>query len=381
VIDTRAPALQQGKGGDWTVPLGFTNLTNKDITIQATPTHATDSGCQLSLDRAQLRSAEHTAVILNVPPGCNVRKDGFDFNVSVTGGTSSPITFPVTAAPKPDTSKPEWRALGAFPVIFGGLFIAACICLVVLAARRSASGWTYSTELKYLDSTWSFTDSWVSNVTVIGGLLAGIFGSSSVVKALLGNDADSSIALATVGAAVAAAIIAAGPIVLLATKSQPARKSKRAARRVNARGSATTRSGDCITLGGFVFAAVVTLTGAAGEIWVVYRSAQKLDLGGWQHKIVYLAVLGFALLALYAIRTIPATIIHGTTAPDAVRSDTLKAADLIVAALKAHGRVLKAHSSASNAELEEAMRSFPEEVPALEPIPGAARPRPKSALL
>ena len=208
--------------------------------------------------------------------------------------------------------------------------------------------------MKYLDATWSFTDSWVSNVTVIGGLLAGIFGSSSVVKALLGKDADSSIALATVGAAVAAAIIAAGPIVLLATKSKSVRKSNWAARGVNGRESATTRSGNCFTLGGFVFAAIVTLTGAAGEIWVVYRSAQKLDLGGWQHKIVYLAVLGFALLALYAIRTVPATIKQGTTQPDSVRPDTLKAADLIVAALKAHGRVLKADS----AELKETPRKY-----------------------
>ena len=106
-----------------------------------------------------------------------------------------------------------------------------------------------STELQYLDAGWSFKDSWVTNVTDAGGVLTGIFGSSDTVTAILGEDAESAVALATVGAAVAIAFVSAGPIVLTATK----KKGK-------------------LLVWGFLAAAAVTLTGAGGELWIVYRS-------------------------------------------------------------------------------------------------------------
>jgi hypothetical protein len=345
-IDSRSAELQKGDGGGWTVALGFTNLTDKKVTLTAKPSNGADKGCDLVLDHEQLLAAVHTSVNVTVPAGCKVGNDGIDFAVSAKSGTSPPVKFDVTAAPKPDSaSKPEWRALWAFPIIFAGLVFAAAICLLLVPKNPN-------TELKYLDATWSFNDSWVSNVTVLGGLLAGIFGSSEVVTALLGEDAKSSIALATVGVAVAAAIIAAGPIILLSTKSK----------------------NDFVTLGGFLLGAAVTLSGAAGELWVVYRSGRRLDLGGLEHDIVGLAVAGFVVLGLYAIRTIPATIRHGTTEPDAPPlSDTLVAARLIVKALKAQKDV-------DTTMLERELGPDGEEFPA--PLPGAAAPQPKrSALL
>lgn len=312
-IDTRSPALEEGDGGTWKVALGFTNLTEKAITLAAKPRDASDIGCRLILDHERLAPAEHSAVKVTVPAGCKVAKDGIDFTVSATAAAAgSPSTFEVTAAPKPDTNKPEWGALWAFPLILSGLLVVALLLFGL---------WAPEEPLEYLGATWSFKDSWVSNVTVLGGLLAGIFGSSDVVTAL-GDDAKSSVALATVGAAFAAALIGAGPIVLLATKS---------------------KEGDFVTSGGLLFAAAVTLSGAAGELWVVYRSGAHLDLGGWQHQIVYFAVAGFLLLAIYAVRTVRATVKQGTTPPPTPPtpppSDTIAAAELIVAALKARGVV------------------------------------------
>jgi hypothetical protein len=308
-IDSRSPALVEAEGGGWTAALGFTNLTNTEITLTAEPSNAADGGCILTLDHPQLPAAEHSEVEVIVPAGCRVGEDGVDFTVSSTTSTPTPLTFEVTAAPKPDT-KPEWSALWAFVIFLLILLAAAGIYLALIWLAPN-------TELTHLDATWSFGDSWVSNVTVLGGLLAGIFGSSEVVTALLGDDAGSSVALAIVGAAVAAAVISAGAIVLLATKSK----------------------NDFVTVGGFLLASALTLSGAAGELWVVYRSGQRLDLGGWEDEIVWMAVAGFVLLGFYAIRTIPATIRIGTTQPEEPGpSDTIKAAKMIVAALKAQER-------------------------------------------
>jgi hypothetical protein len=342
-IDSRSPALEAGPAGGWTVSLGFTNLSTKPIALAARPSNDGDVGCSLMLDRAQLPPAGHSDVKVTVPGGCKVANDGIDFTVSAKAGATS-RTFEVTAAPKPDSNKPEWSALWAFPVALGGLLVVALLLFGL---------WAPSEPLKYLEATWSFKDSWVSNVTVLGGLLAGIFGSSDVVTALLGKDAKSSIALATVGAAIAAAFIAAGPIVLLTTKS---------------------RRGDFVTPGGFLLASAITLSGAAGELWVVYRSGEKLDLGGWQHRIVILALAGFVLLALYAIRTVPATIKQGTTEPPAAPpSDTIKAANLIVAAIKAQGGI-------GEDQFAEALQAVDDRYPAVT-APSTAQPLPRRTAL
>jgi hypothetical protein len=306
-IDSTSPALEDAGGGSWTASLGFTNLTDGEIDLAAA-LETQDAGCRPRLTPSRLERAAHADVTVTFPPGCSVADDGIDFTVSSTN-PGTPVSFDVTAAPKPDTSKPDWDQLSVFPILLAILVVFAAACLAV--CRLFKNGPRLRTELKYLDSTWSFQDSWVSNVTVIGGLLTGIFGSVDVVTALLGEDADRSVALATVGAAVAAAFVAASPIILL-----------------------TTMKNDFVTVGGLFLAAVFTLTGAAGELWVVSRAGAALDLGGWQDRIVYLAVFGFALLGAYAIRSVVTTIAHGATTPQTPPSDTLVAAQWIADAIK-----------------------------------------------
>ena len=324
-IDSRSPTLAESDRGGWTASLGFTNLTTNAVSLTAKATDTADRGCGLALDHTQLPAAEHTAVTITVPAGCKVGKDGIDFTVSADAASPAPVSFAVTAAPKPDTKKPEWKALWAFVIALGGLALLLVIGLFLW--------WPPNKQLKYLEASWSFKDSWVSNVTVAGGLLAGIFGSSDVVTALLGKDAKTSVALATVGAAIAAALIAAGPLVLLATKS---------------------KDGDFVTVGGFLLGSTLTLAGAAGEIWVVYRSGAKLDLGGWEDRMVILAVAGLVLLGWYALRAVPTTIAHGTKPrPTPPPSDTIVAAQLIVAALKSHWRI-------DDAQLTAAIDALPE---------------------
>jgi hypothetical protein len=307
-IESESPTLEKQDSGGWTASLGFTNLTDKAIALTATPSDTTDLGCQLKLDSSSLPPAQQSKVKLMVPPGCNVTKQGIDFSIAATG-TVLPKNFPVTATEKP-TSTPHWHPLWIFPVLLGGLLIAATI---FFACWRT-SDISPTKPLIYLEATWSFSDSWVSNVTVAGALLTGIFGSSGVITALLGEDATSSVALATVGVAIATAFISAGPLVLGATKSSDSEFN---------------------TAGGLLAASAVTLTGAFGEIWILWRTGQALSLGGWENRIVIVAIAAAALLGIYAFRSLLATLNQGIKKPPPpAPSETIAAAKLIVEALE-----------------------------------------------
>jgi hypothetical protein len=309
-IDSRSPSLEESDGGTRKVSLGFTNLTDAEITLSAKPVEV-DQGCNLTLDKPTLPGSEHTAVAVAVPAGCEVDDDGINLKVdAAAAGAAAPTTFDVTAAPKPE-AKPDWDALKAFVVALIALTIAAVV-MFALWQREDRERRKLTQPLEHLKDTWSFKDSWVSNVTVVGALLTGVIGSSDVVKAFLGEDAESSVALATVGAAIAAAFVAAGPIVLL-----------------------SSTKGKHFTVGGLLAASVVTLTGAFGELWVVYSSGKELALDGLEDNLLIPLIVAAALLAIYAARTLVATLDEGTTKPEAGESsDTIKAAQMIVTALK-----------------------------------------------
>ena len=336
-----------------TTTLGFTNLTDKTKITLKPAASTSDAGCDLTLDKSELPAAEHTSVTVTVPAGCKVADDGIDFKVTATGGAASPAVFPITAAPKPDASKPNWSELWAFPIALGALLVGAVVFFIFWRKDDSSP----SAPLKYLKDTWSFSDSWVTNVTVAGGLLTGIFGSSDVVTAFLGKDGKSAVALATVGAAVAVAFVGAGPIVLLATK---------------------TKDGDFVSVGGLLAACAVTLAGAYGELWVVFRSGQTLDLDGWEGKIGVVALAAAVLLTVYAIRSTRATLDVGSTPPPPPTtpppSDTIVAARMIVEALKAQPNV-------DEVAITKAVEAVAAEYPPSGTSPGDDYPPPRRSAL
>ncbi|HWM62657.1 MAG TPA: hypothetical protein VNP96_01555 [Solirubrobacterales bacterium] len=316
-IDTREVDLAKS-GDDWTASIGLTNLTDREIVFEVPPVG--DGGnCDPTLDNeGKLPDSEHKAFTVTIPSTCDVDEEkGIEFRVEgTTSGTEVAAAFDVTAGPEPEED-PEWSALRAFLYVLIGLAVIAIMVVAGKARKRVAA------PLKYLGDSWSFKESWVSSVTVLGGLLTGIFGSSEVVKAILGEDAESAVALATVGAAIAVAMIAAAPLILEATK-------------VRDDGSRETY----FSLGGLVAASVVTLAAAAGELWVVYRSGTHLDLGGFEDLLVIFLVLGLLLLAAYAVTAIPRTIRLGTTKPveppkpPGEESDAIKAARIIAEELR-----------------------------------------------
>ena len=355
-IDSRSPALEELKGGGWTTSLGFTNLTAEKVNLTAKASDSADIGCDLKPDKTSLPAAEHSTVVVKVPAGCKVGKDGFDFNVSATGASTQPVSFVVTAAPKPEASKPEWGALWAFPA-----FVAALLAGVLLYRKP------FNQPLKYLGTTWSFKDSWVSNITVAGGLLTGILGSSDVVTALLGKDGKSSVALASVGAAIAIALTGAGAIVLQATKTKIVLETTKKA--------TILKDGDFFSAGGLLAASALTLAGAYGELFVVWRSGRKLDLGGIENWLWVAVFAAFGLLAVYGFRTLAATLKHGSVpAPPPPASDTMVAAKLIIAALKSHPDI-------DAMSVDRAIDAIGAEYPSVGTSPGDDYPRPRRGAL
>lgn len=304
-IDSSSPALEKQESG-WSTTIGLTNLTTESIKLHVTPPQNAGDGCRVEPEDLSLRKAEHQEFPLSISDGCSFGKQGFTVKLE-TAHVTPAQSVAVTAVEKP-TPPPNWHALW--------IFVWLLILLLVILAVGLCKGFGFlGKPLKYLDATWSFSDSLVTNITAAGGLLTGIFGSTDVVTALLGKDAESSVALATVGAAIALAFIAAGPLVLGATKSKDNKFN---------------------TVGGLLAASVVTLIGAVGELWVLLRSGEELSLGGWEDRIVIVAILAAALLLVYSVRSVIATIDDGLhNPPTPPQSDTIQAAELVAAALKA----------------------------------------------
>ncbi|RKQ90979.1 hypothetical protein C8N24_0795 [Solirubrobacter pauli] len=189
---------------------------------------------------------------------------------------------------------------------FAKAFGTALVLVIALGVYCWRAPWV---QLKGLPDTWKFGDSLVTNVTLLGGTLTAVVGSADVVKAFLGPDADGSVALITVGAAVAAAIIALGAVVLF-----------------------TFRWGGNFTLFGLLLAAAVTLAGAGGELWIISHSASELTLGGWEGRIEPITWVLAGLLVAYAVRSLRETIDQGLTeAPPAKLSAEIVAAAVLTA--------------------------------------------------
>jgi uncharacterized membrane protein len=307
-IDDTAPPLMAGNNGEFTSALGFSNLTTAPLAVAVTPDGSIGANCKLTAAPTALPKAQHTDVTITVSAGCAVDdRQGITFMVAV-GKQSAPFT--ITSAPAPSPT-PNWAALDAFWIALLALLVSGVVGWIKLRSDHRTK------SLDQLDSTWSFSDSWASNATVIAGVLTGIFGTSDIVKNFLGPDADSAVAVAVVGGAVGAALVAIAPIVLVVSKN---------------------RAGD-VTVAGLLAACAITLTGAYGELWTVYDSAHRMSLGGLENNLLIPTLAAMVLLAIYAVRSIDTVIRQGQTKPAKVTSDTILAALMVVKALRAKNDV------------------------------------------
>ena len=278
------------KESDWTATLTFTNLTTDPVTLTVKPTASPPTGCGVKFSKnGSLPEAQMSTVDVEIDGACNVTEKGFGFTLDPSVGPAT-LNFPVVAKP-PAKASPDWGGLRWFLVALVVLSIGA-VFLFLAWDWRDDKNERFFIPMEYVDDSWSFKESWVSNITVAGGLLTGILGSSDILTSFLGDGAKAAITVSTVGAAIAALCVGAGGLVLLAT-----------------------RKGALMTVGGLICAAVITVTGAAGELLVVAASVDPL-VGGVTEKFLYVAVAaGLLLLCVYAWRSTIDTLVAGTTKP------------------------------------------------------------------
>jgi hypothetical protein len=327
-LSSTEPELTPAEGGGGTVSLALTNVTDAAIRVTARPA-AARPGCSVTFDGSgALPAARTTALKATLAAGCGTIDAPFRLVVEAAG-TRLPVTATVG-----ETETPDWDAVVRW---FGGALVAA-----LLLALAAASAWRrrapepkpslLKAALPQLEN-WSVTDSWLSNVTILGGLLTGIFGTADVVEAVLGEDAEEAVALATVGAALSVAFVAGAGVLVLT------------ARRV--------ADGD-FTSGGVLAGSALALTGAGGQLGVVYESARELELGALEGFLLPLLVAALALTAAYGYFSVLGVLVQGTKAPERVKASSFASTEPVVAA----ALVLEATGRADAALLDDLERAF-----------------------
>lgn len=313
--------LEPADGGGGTASISLTNVTNETIAVTARPQTAAPPQCAVTLDKGgQLKAARTTMLKATIASACGTIEGAFALEILPAAGTPLPVTA------KPAAEKPDWDAIVWFLYCTGIALLLLLGVYVVWLMKNGDFMWPWE-PLPYLNDTWSFKDSWVSNVTVVGGLLAGIFGSSDVVKAILGKNADEAVALATIGGAISIALIGAAGVLALALK---------------------TLSGGKFTAAGVLLGSTIALGAAGGQLVVVYESAKDLDLGGKENHLTPFLVAAMVLLMLYGFLSVLGVLVQGHEKPEdrdpaeAPVSETTFAAAVLAAAVRPENPVTRA---------------------------------------
>ena len=274
-----------------TFTVSLINLTEQSTVIGATPSNPSGKACKITPDPNVVPAATQQTVAVTLR-GCALPTSG-GFLVTLTADGQALPTLTVAPA-TPAVSTPDWTLFVAFPiaVVAAAVILAAAGCRGYWryyraekdegkpeTNRLSICAWWWKCALN-LSTGWSLKDSWASNVTVIGAAFAGVFGSSDVLKAVLGNATDPVFALALVSGAVAAGIVGAAPLIL-----------------------AAVRWTGGVTPAALLAGASLTVGAAGGELAVITLGAQHLPLGGVEDAMLPALILGSLILACYTYLT------------------------------------------------------------------------------
>ncbi len=198
---------------------------------------------------------------------------------------------------------PDWTLFWAFPVAFAVAGVLLVVTAIVVYRRHTQSEkgkrawvnaghfwkWLWLEHL-HVGAKWTLKDSWASNVTVIAAAFAGVFGSSTVVKALLGKEGQNLLGLTTVSAALAVGAVGAAPLLLAVFKVD-----------------------DDVTPAGLLIGAAVTMGATGGELAIICLGVRSAPLGGLLQHVLWLAGLigGGTVLACYAAKNMADTLTSG----------------------------------------------------------------------
>ncbi len=309
IDDAQVGMVDAGGGRIATVRL--TNLTDAPIPVRA---RASRPGCALRVDHdGMLAPAARTDLAVTIPAACGTAAP-FPFLV-VAGEQELRVTG--VAAPKP--AAVNWTPLRAFLYALGAALAVVLFVYAMWAwgGRAVPGSRSPATPLRGLGASWSFRDSWLSNVTAASGLVVAILGSSDLLKRVLGTKAENAIAVATVAGVIAVGLVGAAGVVVLALRRPGASE---------------------VSIGGLLAGTTIGLWAAGGQVWAITWLLADLDLGVDRTVVPALAVVASALLVVYAYTSITGFLVQGTAAK--APADPLKSpvpVEVLAAAIVAAG--------------------------------------------
>lgn len=160
-----------------------------------------------------------------------------------------------------------------------------------------------------LKSDWSLSDSWASNLSLLGTAFAALFGATDVLTAVLGAKPEVAVGRVLIASAIAALLLAAAPMALKALGKTPA---------------------PCV--GGLCVAAGFTMTGVITQVLTTGWAVACTDVEGFLEGVVIGAAVVVAVgLLAYGYQTVKLLLREAFAPPKApeVTDETLIAASVL----------------------------------------------------
>jgi len=350
--------IKVDKKADGTFSGKFTIMNVSDATVTVTPTVA--SGCRATLDPAALDAGRRSEVLLTLSSGCSLDK-GTELTLSFPTGTSPP-SVSVAVSEKKQTTV-DWTHLLKYAL--AGIVIALLALIYPLVKKHQRNEQLTSTasdlyknlaerrkteeekitdafqkrglgtpkanpqtlqeehkiglrtELKGLSTDWSFKDNWVSNITLGSAAIVTLLGTSGVLKAILGSEPEAVLGLLAVAGAIAALLVAIGPLILKMI-------GKRAG---------------TPTIWGMLLAATVTLSATMFLIVAVGWEAYDLTAGGARFFVLGVTTFVVFVVFWYSTKSLRGYVVEDVGAKDTPPSPNERSAWVIAQEL-GHGKLL-----------------------------------------
>lgn len=274
--------------------------------------------CDVTVSPKKLFPGKVRDVTFTLTGDCQV-DEGIELTFTGTNGDQA-LTTTVKADKAADTPAywDDLRLGGAIGLV-AALVVAGAAWFTGMEGSRGQLGKT----LPGLDKAWSFSESWVANVTAVSTAIAAVLFGSDSLESILGEKPTNALAALTASAGIAGLLVALSGIVTLATV-------------------AGEREGDAgarglLTAGGVAGGAFLTLTGTF--LVVATASSIALDLLDDVPDVLVWVCIGIVALivATYGYRTVSELLAIEQVDPPDEGDPTVEALELIAAAIATQG--------------------------------------------
>jgi hypothetical protein len=229
VVDSGPVTLSKADDGTHTAKVTIVNTSDAKIPVDVEH-DKTDAGCTITPSPTTLGAGSRTTVTLTLTMGCDVAS-GKDIVLTFDGATPGAKT--IVADPPPDTT-PDWSILAWALGVGLVLTLTVDIWVLIRIDEVNRTNATRQSEvpppviigpgtmLSGLGTSWSFKDSWVSNVTLGASALIALFAASDILTSVVGEKPTAAIGLMAVAAGVSAVCVTVGPLILKAVGGEVA---------------------------------------------------------------------------------------------------------------------------------------------------------------